>query len=343
MRLTAVSSGLRSDLPLGDAEDRRAEPVTITKFDVVGVGASCIDTVCRLPAFPEPTPARDKVRMLSQRRECGGQTATCLSTCASFGLRAAYLGAIGDDDDGRMICRELAARGVDVTHVATRPHPSASATILIDGSGERLVLWHRDPHLSYPVEQLPRDVMQSARLVHVDDVDPQAALAAARVAHEAGVPVTCDIDHVTPRMLELLSHVSHPVFAAQVPLDLTGERDHETALRALQRTHPGLLVVTLGDQGALALEGDHVFRSPGFHVDPVVDTTGAGDVFRGAFIYALLQGWPTPDVLRFANAAAAESCTKAGAMGGVPALESVRARLSRQGQSRPRESPSGRI
>ena len=297
-------------------------------FDVVGVGASCIDTVCRLPVFPEPTPARDKVRMLSQRRECGGQTATCLSTCASFGLRAAYLGAVGDDDDGRMICRELAARRVDVTHVAPRPHPSASATILIDASGERLVLWHRDPDLGYPIDQLPRDVIQSARLLHVDDVDPQAALAAARVAREAGVPVTCDIDHLTPVTRELLSYVTHPVFAAQVPLDLTGQHDHEGALRALRRTHPGMLVVTLGDQGAFALDGDQVLRSPGFHVDPVVDTTGAGDVFRGAFIYALLQGWLTREVLRFANAAAAESCTKAGAMGGVPTLESVRTRLS---------------
>ena len=302
--------------------------MSITNFDVVGVGASCIDTVCRLPVFPEPTPARDKVRMLSQRRECGGQTATCLSTCASFGLRAAYLGAVGDDDDGRMICRELAARGVDVAHVATRPQPSASATILIDVSGERLVLWHRDPNLSYPVEQLPREVIKSARLLHVDDVDEEAALAAARSAREAGVPVTCDIDHLTPVTRELLSYVTHGIFAAQVPLDLTGQRDHDAALRALRRTHPGLLVVTLGDQGALALDGDTALRSPGFHVDPVVDTTGAGDVFRGAFIYGLLRGWPTPEVLRFANAAAAESCTSVGAMGGVPTLESVGKRLS---------------
>jgi sugar/nucleoside kinase (ribokinase family) len=297
-------------------------------FDVVGMGASCIDTVCRLPVFPEPTPARDKVRMQSQRRECGGQTATCLSTCASFGLRAAYLGAVGDDDDGRMIRRELASRGIDVTHVAARPQPSATATILIDASGERLVLWHRDPDLSYPVEQLPRGLIQSARLLHVDDVDPQAALAAARCAREAGVPVTCDIDHVTPVTRELLSYVTHGIFAAQVPLDLTGLDDHDAALRALRRTHPGLLVVTLGDQGALALDGDTALRSPGFHVDPVVDTTGAGDVFRGAFIYALLQGAATPEVLRFANAAAAESCTKAGAMGGVPTIDAVRHRLS---------------
>jgi len=303
--------------------------MNLQKFDVVGVGASCIDQVCRLPVFPEPTAARDKVRMRSQRRECGGQTATCLSTCASLGLRAAYLGAVGDDDDGRMICRELAARGIDVEHVATVARPSASAIILIDETGERLVLWHRDPELRYPVDSLPRAVIQAARLLHVDDVDEPAALAAAQCAREAGLPVTCDIDHITPGTLALLSYVTHPVFAAQVPLDLTGERDHEAALGRLRRTHAGLLVVTLGDQGALALDGDVLLRSPGFRVEPVVDTTGAGDVFRGAFIHALLQGLATPDLLRFANAAAAESCTRAGAMGGVPTFEAVRARMSR--------------
>jgi sulfofructose kinase len=294
------------------------------RFDVVGVGASCIDQVCRLPVFPEPTSARDKVRMLSQRRECGGQTATCLSTCASLGLSTAYVGVVGDDDDGRMICRELTARGIDVGRVVARAERSASATILIDQTGERLVLWYRDPDLKYPVDSLPRDLIAAARLVHVDDVDESAALAAARFAREAGLPVTCDIDHVTAGTPELLAHVSHLVFAAQVPLDLTGERDHESALRRLRRTHPGLLVVTLGDHGALALDGDQLYRSPGFHVQPVVDTTGAGDVFRGAFIHALLQGWATPDILRFANAAAAVSCTKAGAMGGVPAPDEVR-------------------
>jgi sulfofructose kinase len=331
MRLSAVSSGVRSDLPTGEAENGRPNPMSINTFDVVGVGASCIDQVCRLPVFPEPTPARDKVRMLSQRRECGGQTATCLSTCASFGLRAAYVGVVGDDDDGRMIRRELAARGVDVAHVVTGARPSASATILIDATGERLVLWHRDADLRYPVSSLPRELIGSARLLHVDDVDESAALSAAECARAAGLPVTCDIDHVTPGTVELLSYVTHPVFAAQVPLDLTGERDHEAALRHLRRTHPGLLVVTLGDQGALALDGDRVCHAPAFHVQPVVDTTGAGDVFRGAFIHALLQGWATPDILRFANAAAAVSCTKAGAMGGVPSPGEVRARMAAGG------------
>ena len=298
------------------------------RFDVVGVGASCVDHVCRLPVFPEAGGTRAKVRMQAQSRSCGGQTATALATCASLGLRAAYLGAIGDDDDGRRIRRELAERGIDVDHVLVESSPTATATILLDATGDRIVLWYREPALGYPPDRLPADLLSSARLVHVDDVDEPAAITAASVASAHGVPVTCDIDHVTPATRDLLRYISHPVFAESVPLELTGETYPERALRQLRLSYPGPLVVTLGERGAMALDGDTLVPMPAFHVQ-VVDSTGAGDVFRGAYINGIVHGWPLAAALRFANAAAAVSCTKAGAMGGVPSLPEVEALLHR--------------
>lgn len=295
-------------------------------WDVVGVGASCVDQVCRLPVFPEAGGARAKLRMQSQTESCGGQTATALATCASLGLRAAYVGVVGDDDDGRRIRRELDARGIGVDHLVVGSAPTATATILLDPTGDRIVLWHRDPALCIPPDRLPADVIAGARVVHVDDVDEPAAIAAAAAARGRGIPVTCDIDHVTPATRGLLRFVSHPVFAEGVPLELTGEADQERALRRLRVSHPGRLVVTLGDRGALALDGDALLAMPAFSVS-TVDSTGAGDVFRGAYIYAIIKAWPLAAALRFANAAAAVSCTKPGAMGGVPALSEVEALL----------------
>jgi len=100
--------------------------------------------------------------------------------------------------------------------------------------------------------------------------------------------VTCDIDHVTPGTRELLQLVSHPVFAESVPTQLTGEADLEHALRALRRGHPGRLVVTVGEKGAIALDGSALLAAPGFPVT-VVDSTGAGDVFRGGYIYGIVK------------------------------------------------------
>jgi sugar/nucleoside kinase (ribokinase family) len=292
-------------------------------FDVVGLGAACVDHVCRLPVFPRPDSATSKIRMHGQSRMCGGQTATALATCAKLGLRTTYLGAVGADEDGRRILAELSGRGIDVAHVAVLDVPSATATILIDDSGERLVLWHRDARLSVPVDRLPADVIGAARVVHVDDVDPLAATEAARLARQAGVPVTCDIDHLTPRTEALLGLVSDPVFAEQVPLDLTGRSNEADALQVIWDRYHVPAVVTLGERGAMGFDGERLVSVPAFHVEPL-DTTGAGDVFRAGFIYGLVQGWPLERRIRFANATAAVSCTRLGAMGGVPSLDDVR-------------------
>jgi sugar/nucleoside kinase (ribokinase family) len=119
-----------------------------------------------------------------------------------------------------------------------------------------------------------------------------------------------------------------PIFAEHVPKALTGESDFERALRKLRHLNEGMLCVTLGPRGAILLDGDRIHRAPAFTVD-AVDTTGAGDVFRGALIVALLRGDPPDEMLRFANAAAGVSCTRLGAINGVPSLEETAALMER--------------
>jgi sugar/nucleoside kinase (ribokinase family) len=156
----------------------------------------------------------------------------------------------------------------------------------------------------------------------VDDVDQEAAIRAAGHARGLGIPVTSDLDRMTDRTEELVMAVSCAIFADGLPEQLTGERDHERALRRLRERHKGLLVVTVGQQGAVALDGDRFLLSPGFAVN-AVDTTGSGDVFRAGFIYGLLSGWPIDRMLRMANAAAAVACTRVGAMASIPTLDEV--------------------
>jgi sugar/nucleoside kinase (ribokinase family) len=183
-------------------------------------------------------------------------------------------------------------------------------------------VWHRDPRLALALEELPHDVLTSARLVHVDDLDEEVSMAAARISAGAGVPVTSDIDRVTERTIELMALSTVPIFSPHVPAALTGADDPERALRQLRRTHTGWLCVTLGSRGAMLLEGDRLHHVPAFAIE-AVDTTGAGDVFRAAFIYGLLLGQGPSDILKFAAAAAAVACTREGAMTSVPALPDV--------------------
>jgi sugar/nucleoside kinase (ribokinase family) len=284
-------------------------------WDVVGLGENSVDTVIRIPGAPL---ADVKLRISSRQQRPGGQVATTLATCAGFGLRAAYLGAFGNDDHAQLVRDELARRGVDVSHAVVRPVPNRHAVILVDEqTGTRTVLWERDDQLNLSPVEVPREIIAASRLLHVDDVDVDASLQALRIARELGVPSTADIDLVNDHTARLIDAASMPIMAAHVPAALTGEPDSALALRRVQRPHHTLLVVTLGADGALALHGDEIVRVPP-HPVTVVDTTGAGDVFRGALIYARLRGDTPADALQFANVTAAISCTQEGAMGGIP-------------------------
>lgn len=292
-------------------------------LDVLGVGCNSVDYVYRLPHAPRANSPTAKMRISSHTVSYGGQTATAMAACAALGLRAGYLGAVGSDDNGRNVCAELARRGVDVSHVLTRNGPNRFAVIAVDKeSGERFVFWDRDQRLNLSPDEIRPEVIASARVLHVDDEDEDAAIYAARLGRAAGLHVTSDIDRLATHTGELVAAVTVPMFNEHTLPEFTGENDFERALRKLRRSHEGMLCVTIGDRGALLLAGDELIHEPAFAVE-AVDTTAAGDVFRAAFIYSLLKGSSPRQILRYANAAAAIGCTRAGAMTSVPNLDDV--------------------
>ena len=298
------------------------------QWDVVGVGCNSVDHVYRLPASPQADSPTAKLRISSHATMCGGQMATALAACAGLGLSAAYVGCTGHDHNGRLIRAELGERGVDISHVMTRECANRFAVITVDDTtGERIVLWDRDDRLNLEAREIDPRLIASARVIHVDDEDQEAAIAAATLARRAGVRCTSDIDRITDRSRDLVAAVSIPIFAQHVLPAITGEANVERALRIVRRTHDGLLCATIGAGGAVLLVGDDCIAEPGFAIK-AVDTTGAGDIFRAAFIYSLLKEDSPRDMLRFANAAAAVSCTRAGAMAGVPSMREVEAMLS---------------
>ena len=293
------------------------------QWDVLGVGCNSVDRVYRLPASPKPDSPTAKLRISSHATMCGGQMATAMAACAGLGLKTAYFGCVGHDHDGRLIRSELEQRGVDVSHVLTRECANRFAVITVDEtSGERIVLWDRDERLNLRARDFDQALIGSARILHVDDEDQEAAIAAATVARSAGVPCASDIDRITDRTKDLIAAVSIPIFAQHVLPVMTGESDIERGLRAMRQWNDGMLCVTLGPSGAMLLKDDELVIEPAFPVK-AVDTTGAGDVFRAAFIYGLLKEFPLRKMVRFANAAAAVSCTRAGAMASVPAMREV--------------------
>jgi sugar/nucleoside kinase (ribokinase family) len=295
-------------------------------FDVVGVGECSLDEVWRVEA---PLERGSKQRAAGREVLGGGQVATAMVACARLGLRAAFAGAVGDDEAGRAVLEGLRDERVDVT--ATRVMPGGAtraALVIVDGAGERTVVERTDRRVAQGAETLPRALLESTSVVHLDGVHPAASLAAARIARAAGAIVSLDLDHAFPGIDDLLALGDLCFLSEKLPHDLTGEKDLPAALRALESRTAGVVGCTLGAQGAAVLDGDRLLLSPAFPADDVVDTTACGDTFRAAAIAALLDARPIRDLLRFANAAAALKCRALGRLG-CPTKPEVLALLSR--------------
>ncbi len=290
------------------------------KLDVVGVGLNATDTLIPVAHYP----ARgSKVEFRSAKVLPGGQVATAMIACQQWGLRARYVGKVGDDIAAELHRAEFARLGVEA-HLFTAPGcPSQQAFILVDDGGERTVLWKRDDRLTLLPEELQRDWIVRSRALHLDGHDTAAASTAAGWARAAGVPVIADLDELYPGVEELLQCVDYLITSRDIPGRLTKESDLRKSLPALcERFSSCLSAATLGEEGVLAWDGAQFHYAPAFRIEPV-DTTGAGDIFHAGFIYGLLQGWPLQRQLDFACAAAALNCTAIGARGGIQSVASI--------------------
>jgi sulfofructose kinase len=314
--------------------------ITPHPVDVVGVGLNATDTLIRLPHFPA---FDSKVEFLSADVLPGGQVASAMVACSQWGLRARYIGKVGDDSAAELQRAELARVGVEAHLFAVPQCASQAAFILVDEkSGERTILWRRDPRLELRPQELHREWILSARALLVDGHDTAAAAQAALWAREAGIPVTADLDNLYAGVEDLLKCVDYLMASRDFPARLTCEPDLTKSLPALHKRFGNQLTgVTLGREGALAWDGRRFLPCPGYEV-AAVDTTGAGDIFHGAFVYGVLQDWPMERVLEFSCAAAALNCTVLGARSGIKPVEEIE-RLMREGRRTVSPGEIGRI
>jgi sulfofructose kinase len=293
-----------------------------TKVDLVGVGLNATDTVIPLPTYP----ARgSKTEYSTVSTLPGGQVATTVVACQHWGLRTRYVGKLGDDLAATLHREAFSHSGVETCLITVPGAASAQSLILVDAHGERTVLCRRDSEarLSLRPHELDRRWIVNARALHVDGYDTEAAILASTWAREANIPVIADLDELYPNVETLIDNVDYLIVSRDFPSRLTSEPDLEQALRKMQRRYNcRLAAATLGEQGVLAFDGTRLLHTPAYCV-PVVDTTGAGDIFHAGFIYALLQDWPLDRQLEFACAAAALNCTAVGARGGIHTLDEI--------------------
>jgi sulfofructose kinase len=301
----------------GPYNDSMAEP---QKVDLVGVGLNATDTIIPLVTYP----ARgSKVEYRNSTVMLGGQAATTVIACRAWGLSTRYVGKLGDDDAARAHREAFARAGVETQLSTVSGAASPQSLILVDEGGERTVLCRRDERLLLQPGDLRREWIVNARALHVDGYETAAATLAAQWAHQAGIPVIADLDELYIGVEDLIANVDYLIVSRDFPCRLMADPALASALRRMQlRFGCKLTAATLGEGGVLAWDGRQMHHRPAYRV-PVVDTTGAGDIFHAGFIYGLMQGWELDRQLDFACAAAAMNCRSAGARGGIESVLAI--------------------
>jgi sugar/nucleoside kinase (ribokinase family) len=313
-------------------------PIPTNKpLDVVGVGINVIDYLFRIPHFPEPNTKMDALGAMIQG---GGLTATAMVACARLGLKTRYIGKFGNNEIGRFARDELTAEGLDLNgSVIADGVPNRFCVVLVEeGSGHRTIVRQRDPRIWLQPSDLTADVVCAGRTLHLDGHEGEAALQAARWAKEAGVVVSVDAEEPTQYREELFPLTDVLIVSRRFARALTGKAAPADILRVLAGLGPRCVGLTQGEMGSALWYRGEIVEAPGFPVE-VVDTTGAGDVFHGAFLYGLLRRWEAPDILRFANAVSALKCTSLGGRTGIPRIEEVWRFLAARGCEAPVASP----
>ncbi len=274
---------------------------------VLTLGITVFDTVLRVGDMPRHG---GKFYATGRAEVVGGIAANAAIAIVRLGGEAVLASRVGDDLVGERIVSDLAAAGVDTSMVEWLNGVASSiSTILVDQTGERLLVNHSDPALFHGLPSLDGIAVDG---VMTDTRWPEGALAALGRARDLAVPAVLDYDREAERLRsELLGAATHVVFGQQGLAAIAGTEDVALALGAVRGMTDAWLACTSGGGGVHWLDGDVLRHLPAFPIK-AVDTLGAGDVFHGAFTLALAEGMREAAALRFASAAAAIKCTRFG-------------------------------
>ena len=299
---------------------------------VVGVGYSCLDRICVVEDFPVED---SSTHILSMETQGGGAVATAIVTAAKLGAQASYVGNVGMDSISDEMIRLLNEGGVSTESVARRKDAYGLESFIMvnpqTASRTKFPMRDFNPPIEWTDEL--KGAILSADILHLDGTHYENAISAARIA-KGKVFVSldgCSMQKDMEKNRALASMADCLVMNSKYPLRVSGEDDHEKALMKMSKWGPQIVMCTLGANGVLAVIDGQAVRFPAFKVK-AVDTTGAGDVFHGAFIAGYLEGMEIQENIRFASAAAALKCLKPGGRAGIPKREDVLAMLNSNGE-----------
>jgi sulfofructose kinase len=293
------------------------------RWDIIGIGALAVDDLIYLDHYPQ---LNEKMAITTKQRQGGGLTATALVAAARQGSKSAYCGRLGDDELSLYSLQEFQREGVDISPVqhwdGANPY---HAIILVDiPSASRVILFNSQGVQEPDSSVVTEDLIIGTRILFIDYTAYNAGLLAASFAHAHGIPVIADIESaILPDLNSFLSAIDHLIVGIDTARAITHQLTTESMAQALSNPQRAASVVTDGVNGCWYSEyGGPVYHFPAYKVT-VVDTTGCGDVFHGAYAAAMARGENVRRSIQIASASAAIKAQCCGGRDGIPDLPTV--------------------
>ncbi|MDR1754985.1 MAG: carbohydrate kinase family protein [Eubacterium sp.] len=298
------------------------------RYDVVGLGACLVDY---LASVPKIIGSEEKVNVGGLKRFCGGPTMNNIVQAARLGLKCAWLGKIGDDENGSIIQDKFKIEGLDNEHVKVIPGAESSFTwLVVDSKGNRCI--YMFPNItrtitSQEVEDYFSEAIASSRALHSEicQIPLSAVLRGVQIAKKAGTMVIIDMDVDTDILInesklgtlceldEIIHGCDVLKAGAEIARNYCGVESNQKAAEKLLSMGPRMVALTMGPHGCAMSNKENYLELPTPYVE-VVDTTGAGDAFMGGMSYGVLSDWPIEKIGKFANACGAMCCSGFGPM-----------------------------
>jgi sulfofructose kinase len=293
------------------------------RWDVLGIGVAAVDDLIFVEHFPQPDV---KIPIKDKQRQGGGLVATALVTAARLGNRSAYCGCLGNDELSRYTLRELQREGVDCSQVQfiEEARPFHSIIIVDLSAGSRTILYYCDGFMEPDPGQITEELVRSCKVLLIDSFALMTGIRAAQLARANQIPVVADVElPLVPDLDQFTGLVDHLILGTSMAAAMTGKDDPAEMVKILARTKRVCTVVTAGERGCwYAEESGQVLHFPAFKVQ-VVDTTGCGDVFHGAYATALANGEDVSQAIAIATVSAGLKAAQPGGRAGIPNMTTV--------------------
>ena len=297
---------------------------------IVGIGACVMDTLVSVPYYPNED---TKLRAESSKPAGGGPVATGIVAAAKLGCETEYIGVLSDDAGGRFLKDDFKKYGVGTDNITVKSGYRSFTSVIwlsAETSSRTCVFDKGDlPPLELTEKQI--QAVKNAELLMVDGNELDAAINAAKIAHENGVKVLYDAGGLYDGVERLLTLTDIMIPSEEFAIGHTGASSAEEAAKKLYEMYnPQIVVVTQGKKGGLLYQGDDIVSYP-IYPAKVVDSNGAGDVFHGAFAAAVVKGFDYEKCCHFSSAVSAMKCTGVGARESVPDFETAKKYLKENG------------